>query len=87
MLENKILTWDNFVKRGGSRLSYCVLCQGEGESTDHLMVHYSFTQVIWQEVKKVYYISQAWNGQSIGACFISWKRGASTWKELPCFVC
>jgi hypothetical protein len=38
MLEQKILTWDNLVKRGFVGPSMCVLCGDEGENAKHLFV-------------------------------------------------
>lgn len=43
MLENKILTWDNYVKRGGVGPIICVLCHLDVESVDHLMIHCPFS--------------------------------------------
>ena len=46
MLENKILTWDNYVKRGRIGPTICVLFMLETEYIDHLMVKCTFTQMV-----------------------------------------
>lgn len=51
MLENKILTWDNFLKRGGNGPNVCILCFMDVESVDHIMIHCKFTKEVWQEVR------------------------------------
>lgn len=72
MLKNKILTWDNFLKRGGSGPNICIMCHMDAESVDHLMVHCSFTKSVWREVKNVLNIAQSWDCQSIYSCFQEW---------------
>lgn len=61
MMENKIITWDNFLKRGGMGLNICLLCYSHGEIVDHLMVHCPFTKIVWQEVKLALNIAQNWD--------------------------
>ena len=52
MFENKILTWDNFLKRGGMGFNVCILCKMDAETVDHLMVHCSFTRAMWMKVRR-----------------------------------
>jgi hypothetical protein len=57
MLANKILTWDNYIKRGGEGPNICALCHLDVEVMDHLMIHYSFTKSVWMEILKEFDIS------------------------------
>lgn len=86
MLENKIMTWDNVVKRGGVVLNICGLCTEGDKSVDHLLVSYYFTKQVWWQVTRAFNISQDWGGPNIISCFDRWIRRESNWKELHCFV-
>lgn len=44
LFKNKILTWDNCIKRGGTSPIICVLCHLDVESMDHLMIQCPFNQ-------------------------------------------
>ena len=44
MLENKILTWDIFLKRGGNGPNVSIFCYMDEELVDQLMVHCKFTR-------------------------------------------
>jgi hypothetical protein len=43
-LEEKILTWDNKLKRGWIGVNYCALCSSEAESMTHMFhsLYFSF---------------------------------------------
>jgi hypothetical protein len=49
-IENKVLTWDNSLKRGWVGLGWCVLCRGSEEMVQHLFVNCSYTQKVWHAV-------------------------------------
>lgn len=52
MFENKILTWDNFLKRSGNGPNMCTLFHMAIETVDHLMAYCQFTKSVWVEIKK-----------------------------------
>jgi hypothetical protein len=52
MLEQKILTWENLLKRGFVGPSKCVLCGLKEENVKHLFVECSFTKDIWYIYKR-----------------------------------
>lgn len=47
MFKNKILTWDNFLKRGGTGPNVYILCLMDVKIVDHLMIHCPFTKDVW----------------------------------------
>ena len=51
MMENKILTWDNFIRKEGNGPNICSLCFMDAESVEHFMDDCKFTQSVWGEVK------------------------------------
>lgn len=85
-LENKILTWDNFL-RCGTRPNICILCKVEAESVYHLLVHCSFTKLLWQVASRNCNIAPRWSSSSMSLCFKDWIKNVKSWCELPCFIC
>jgi hypothetical protein len=87
MLEHKILTWENLVKRGFLGPSRCVLCGNNEENVSHLFVECSFTKDIWSTIQKELKLESAWEGGKIVDCLQNWIRKRENWKEIPCFIC
>jgi hypothetical protein len=50
VLQKKILTWENLVKRGFHGPSRCHLCEGQEETTDHLLDECTYATEIWDWV-------------------------------------
>ena len=50
LLQNKVLTVDNLIKRGFIITNRCALCKNDGESVDHITLHCPFTRKIWDNV-------------------------------------
>ena len=50
LLQNKVLTIDNLIKRGFVIINRCALCKKDGESVDHITLHYPFTRKIWDNI-------------------------------------
>ena len=46
LLDNSILTWDNYIKRGGCGPNICSMCKEDEEAIDHLMIKCSFTRKV-----------------------------------------
>jgi hypothetical protein len=51
-LENKILMWDNGIRRGWISSNRCSLCKVEQEMILHLLVNCSYVQKVWNIVSK-----------------------------------
>jgi len=65
MLEQKILTWENLIKRGIIGLSRCALCRNSEETVFHLFVECKFTKNIWFTILKELKINSTWEGGQI----------------------
>ena len=50
MLQNKILTLDNFQKRGINVVNRCILCKEGFEDRDNLFLNCSYSQLVWAEI-------------------------------------
>lgn len=61
MIENKILTIENYMRRGGMGPNIYLLCCNDVETIVHLMVHCPFTKVVWRELEKVYTFTFEWD--------------------------
>lgn len=87
MLEHKILTWENLVKRGMFGPSRCVLCGNNEENVRHLFVDCSFTKDIWYTIQKDLNFESNWEGGQITDCLQNWIKKKENWKQIPCFIC
>ena len=68
-LENRILTWEIFVKSGGNGPNTCFIYHNEVESFDHIMIHCTFAKLVWKEFKKELKIAHNWSLHSLTQCF------------------
>jgi hypothetical protein len=69
MIENRILTWDNLIKRGFVGPSRCFLCGEEEETINHLMVKCPFTKDVWKYLLKVLKFQKKWDGGQLSESF------------------
>jgi hypothetical protein len=60
-LHDRILTGENFRRRGGIGPTACSLCLQDEETTQHLMVSCEITQQIWKEVCGLLKLNGNWN--------------------------
>ena len=87
MMENKIITIANYMRRGSIDPNMCLLCFREAETIVHLMVSCPFTQDVWRELKKVYPYAYIWNFLDLHICFKNWFSRAKGWFEIPIIAC
>jgi ribonuclease HI len=87
MLEKKILTWENLLKRGFVEPSKCVLCGLKEETVKHLFVECNFTKDIWFYLQKELNYKGNWEGGQAIECFLNWIKQKDNVKELPCYLC
>jgi hypothetical protein len=62
LLEQRIITWENLVKRGFLGPRRCVLCGKSEELVYHLFVDCNFTKDIWYTIHKDLKLESVWEG-------------------------
>jgi hypothetical protein len=87
LLEQKILTWDNLLKRGFQGPSICVLCKESEESLLHLFGDCSFIKIIWQTITKELKLVNNWQGGIFENSLLNWTKRKENWNEIPCLIC
>jgi hypothetical protein len=84
----KILTNDNLRKRQVVLVDWCCLCKKDGESSDHLLLHYSMAKQLWDSIltlfgltwvmpRTVHEMTARWSG-ALGK-----HRLAVIWRLIP----
>ena len=69
MMDNIILTTDNYIRKGGNGPNIFIVGGPNAESFIHLMIHFHFSQAIWGTLKKVFYFVIGWNSQDLNLFF------------------
>jgi hypothetical protein len=89
--QNRILTWDNLIKKGFTGPSRCPLCQQSEETMEHLLNNCHYSQQIWDWGAQAMRRSQ-WNRGSIRDTLANWGTGPfhnpilqRIWQLLPGF--
>lgn len=65
MFENRILTWDNYVRMGGLGSSCCLLCFEEVETMDHLIVQCVFSRSMWEDLRCIIGFPLVWGSLNL----------------------
>jgi hypothetical protein len=88
ILENKIPMWDILQKRQFHGSSWCSLCKNQGETTDHIFMHFSFTSTVWAEATKLNNAIFPWQGASFEEALKDWlsSRTPQNLKAFPLIV-
>lgn len=71
-LENKILTQDNYQKRGSVIVNCCILCGAALESMDHLLVGCPFTGLVWWKISSSLKLDTIWGNGSFSSSLRNW---------------
>lgn len=85
----KILSLDNLRKRNTIVVDWCCICKRNGETIDHLLLHYGVTRELWVLTffllgvewvmpRRVIELLVSWRGQ-LGSCNIE-----ESWRMMPC---
>lgn len=53
---------------------------------DHILIHYEFTQSVWEEVRKSLGLARIWNQADVNICFSLLHRSMKKFQELLSFV-
>lgn len=86
-LEDKILTWDNLLKKGFVGPSFCVLCKEGSESIHHLFVDCKIAKEVWSKVSSIYNIFVNWPQEEFGDCLEFWHVTVPLFREPPFIIC
>jgi hypothetical protein len=87
LIEDKLLTWNNLLKRGWQGPGLCQLCRGNEDFVFHLFVQCPFTCFVWNKIKVHYKLSIGWSGSTVFECFDLWARRNYSLSSLPAFIC
>ena len=92
LLQEKILTTDNLLKKGFKIFNRCYLCENDVESITHLTLHCSFTKNIWDRVYGLLNIALVFP-TTIQHFFNGWKPPSNNalvlilWDFILLFLC
>jgi len=76
-LNNKLLTWDNGLKRGWNGPNRCALCKEDAESVFHLFIFCSYAVQVWKMLADSLKPSIAWESENLERSFEKWEQDNS----------
>jgi hypothetical protein len=83
----KILTVDNLRKRKIIIVDRCYLCERDGETVDHLLLHFDVASTLWNHVFSRFGMSWVMPRRVVDLFACWWKAGrsrsAAVWKMVP----
>jgi hypothetical protein len=85
--ENRILSWEVLQKKGWQGPGIFPLCKNNIEDIDHLFVHCSFTQTVWDKISILLKLKKRWTGTSFNVCFDSWAKDKNVSNNLAVLLC
>lgn len=85
-LRNRILTWDNLLKRGFCGPGYCFLCAAADETISHIFESCPFFLSVWKLCQSMLNCAAVWSGSSFLDKVQNWLNLKSSFCELPFFV-
>lgn len=86
-----ILTGDNLRRRRKIYVSWCFMCKGSGESTNHLLLHCPVARSLWNMVFSLFGFSWVMS-RIVKELFLCWplykrRRRIHIWESAPLGVC
>jgi hypothetical protein len=85
-LQGTLKTWDNLAKRGWNGPNWCILCQENCESINHLFVFCSFGKKVWDFCCSKMEITKVWEKVDLGEALLSWSRDSRETIQVPIFI-
>jgi hypothetical protein len=84
-LNNKLLTWDNCVKRGWCGPNRCILCKNDSESITHLFIFCPFASQVMKLIKENLKSKSIWNKEILDEGLKEWEmdRSIKLYASLP----
>jgi ribonuclease HI len=74
-------------KKGWEGPGVCYLCKHDSEDIDHLLIHCTFTKIVWARLTSIFKLKRNWDGASINDCFTIWTKDKSVSKGLAALTC
>lgn len=74
VLKDKVLTMDNYVRRGGMGPNVCSLCLNDAEFVQHLFVKCHTTLQLWTVISHQRRLDFCWNKVSIADILLYWHK-------------
>jgi len=87
VVAGKILTWDTLQAKGRHGPGLCYLCKKKIESIDHILIHCSFTKMVWEKVRLTTCFKVLWDGFSLVDFFKTWVEDRSVPSALAAQIC
>jgi hypothetical protein len=84
-LNNKLLNWDNYIKRGWCEPNCCILCKNDSESIDHLFIFCPYAAQVMKLIKEELDPKTSWNKGSLDENLKEWAmdRSVKLYANLP----
>jgi hypothetical protein len=83
----RILTCDNLIKRGYTMTSWYCMCQCDGETVDHLLLHCKIAGVLWNYVFQSFGLQWVFPNRLVDLLFGWWnllgKHTSEIWNLIP----
>jgi hypothetical protein len=85
--KKKILTCDNFSKRGYTLTIWCCMCCSNGETVDHLLLHCPVVAVLWSWIFQAFGVHWVLSGTVADLLFRWWnglgRHSSDIWNMVP----
>lgn len=72
LLEKKVPNGENLKQRSFQGSSWCVMCQSNEETINHLFLHCPYSAQIWNLMYQALAIHIIWQGDTISEACMSW---------------
>ncbi len=87
----RILTTDNLRRRGIIILDWCCMCRSDGESVNHLLLHCSVAQELWNMILNMFGVSWVMPRDVVDllACWagkVGKDEAGMIWKAIPHYL-
>jgi ribonuclease HI len=87
MLKGPNTHWRKLQKKGRYWSVACSLCLQDDETTQHLLIHCKYTQLIWKEILNSLNITDAWNHTTLEGNLLQWFTNYPKMRFIPFLVC
>jgi hypothetical protein len=82
IIDNRILNWDNFLKRGFAGTSRCFMCGEAEETINYLILNFPFTREDSFYLLKVLKVQIILDCGKLSESFHNWNKVKDNWMYL-----